>query len=572
MIRRNLKDFSSVIWAILLAFTVWVVATNEQNPSTKKVFPEDIPVQVLNKAESMVIFPEVVKSIQVIVRAPQTSWDRLIAAKFEAMIDLNGLPAGRYDVEIQVTCTDRFVNILEVQPPEVSIRLEEYKEKELEVQATVMDNPPLGYVDRSPTVTPSQAKVSGPASMVDQVSELMAEIYLGGAKGAVEQLVDLSARNDKGQAVGWVDIDPPEVQVRVAVEQRLGYKEVSVRPIVEGVVAAGYRISNVSVEPSNMTILGSPLIIEGIPGYLETVPIDVSDARANIVERVAMTLPQGVTVLGEQSVLVSISVTAIESSLTMQRGLVVQGLQPNLRAMPSPDVVDVIISGPVPKLDALKPEDVQVVLDLYELQWGTHKITPKVVVPEGLKVESILPDTIEVEIGFGPTFVPTQTPEPTETPQPVETPQPTETPQPVETPELTETPPPVETLTPTPPPTPTPTITPEPSPTATPAPLAECPDPGARLTYPAVNAMLQGPVQITGSAYVDNFDYYKFEFRYEGITEWSFLQRFERPVTDGLLGVWDTSALLPGNYWFRLVVVKNDGNFIEPCQVSVIIQ
>jgi hypothetical protein len=56
------------------------------------------------------------------------------------------------------------------------------------------------------------------------------------------------------------------------------------------------------------------------------------------------------------------------------------------------------------------------------------------------------------------------------------------------------------------------------------------------------------------------------------VSEWSFLQRFEEPVTDGLLGVWDTSHLPPGNYWFRLVVVKKDGNYVEPCRVPVIVQ
>ncbi|MBM4465193.1 MAG: hypothetical protein FJ014_06540 [Chloroflexi bacterium] len=554
MIRRVFNDFGSVALAIALAVTVWVVSVNEQNPSERDTFPETIPVQVLNKAEGMVIFPEVIKNVRVVVRAPKTSWDRLTAEKFEALVDLEGLPIGRHDVEVQVTCSDRFVNILEVQPPEVSVRLEEYKEKELGVKAKVMDNPPLGYVDRTPAVTPSAAKVSGPASMVDQISELVAEIYLGGAKGVLERSVSLSARNEKGQAIGWVDIDPPEVTVRVPIEQRLGYKEVAVRPIVEGQVAAGYRISNISVEPSNVTIFGSPLVVEGIPGYLETIPIDVSDAQADVGERVTLTLPQGVTVLGEQAILVKINVTAIESSLTLQRELVIQGLQPRLSAKPSPEVVDVIISGPVPQLDALKPGDVQVILDLSNLQRGTYKITPKVVVPEGLKVESILPDTIEVEIVVGPLLTPTMTPEPIGTPKPAETPAIMETP------------------TPTPLPTPTPTLTPVPSPTATPGLLAECPHPGARLTYPTVNAALRGQVQIFGSAHVDNFSYYKFEYRQAAVSEWSFLQRFEEAVADGLLGVWDTSTLLPGNYWFRLVVVKKDGNYLEPCQVSVIIQ
>jgi len=108
--------------------------------------------------------------------------------------------------------------------------------------------------------------------MVDLVSELVAEIYLAGAKETVARPVDLSARNKEGEAVGWVDIDPSEVEVRVPIEQRRGYKEVSVRPIVEGQVASGYRISSVSVEPSNTTIFGSPLV-RGYPAIWKRHPL-----------------------------------------------------------------------------------------------------------------------------------------------------------------------------------------------------------------------------------------------------------------------------------------------------------
>lgn len=101
--------------------------------------------------------------------------------------------------------------------------------------------------------------------------------------------------------------------------------------------------------------------------------------------------------------------------------------------------------------------------------------------------------------------------------------------------------------------------------------MPECPDPGACLTYPTVNAVLKGRVEIRGTANVDNFDYYKFEFRPEG-KSWRFLQRFEKPVVDdGHLGDWDTSKLSPGNYRFRLLVVYEDGNYPEPCEVPVTI-
>jgi len=88
-----------------------------------------------------------------------------------------------------------------------------------------------------------------------------------------------------------------------------------------------------------------------------------------------------------------------------------------------------------------------------------------------------------------------------------------------------------------------------------------------------VNAVLKGVVEIRGSAYIDNFDYYKFEFRHDGAREWSFVQSFKDTVADGVLGVWDTSLPLPaGAYIFRLVVVDKSGNYPEPCEVEVTIE
>jgi hypothetical protein len=61
-------------------------------------------------------------------------------------------------------------------------------------------------------------------------------------------------------------------------------------------------------------------------------------------------------------------------------------------------------------LELLKPENVQVTLNLFDLEQGTHKVVPTAIAPEGIRVESILPDTIEVEISVVPTLVPTPEP------------------------------------------------------------------------------------------------------------------------------------------------------------------
>ena len=111
---------------------------------------------------------------------------------------------------------------------------------------------------------------------------------------------------------------------------------------------------------------------------------------------------------------VQIQVAAVESGQTVDRLVTVQGLDQNRVAEAKPERVDVILSGPLPRLQALTLDDVRVILDLYGLGVGVHKVKPTVVVPETLRVESVLPDTIEVEISIAPptptaTLVPTAT-------------------------------------------------------------------------------------------------------------------------------------------------------------------
>jgi YbbR domain-containing protein len=79
----------------------------------------------------------------------------------------------------------------------------------------------------------------------------------------------------------------------------------------------------------------------------------------------------------------------------------------------APDNVDVILSGPLPLLETLSPQEVHVVIDATDLEEGTYQITPNVdVLVSDIVVESILPGTVEVVLSK----TPLQTPVPTPTP------------------------------------------------------------------------------------------------------------------------------------------------------------
>jgi len=412
MLRRLLNNVGSITLALALAVIVWVVAANEENPIVEDIFSEAIPIELINQPEGTVIFGDIVDKVQLTLRASQASWDELSVNKFRAQVDLAGLDASVHDVQVQVTCSDDSIRIVEKKPEKITVRLEELKEKEVEVKINILDNPPLGYSARTANATPSEVKITGPGPLVDQIVTAVADLYLRGAKDTVERRVDLSLRDAQDSMVGWVTPEPDQVVVEVPIDQKLGYREVAVRVIWEGRVAPGYRITNVSVDPSIVTVTGRPVAVKEIPGYLETAPVDVSNASADVVVQVHLVLPEGVSLplAGDQGVMVTVNVTPIESTLALQSELIIQGLSPGLEAVPSPQVVDVTLSGPLPKLELLKPENVQVTLNLFDLEQGTHKVVPTAIAPEGIKVESILPDTIEVEISIAPT--PTPTPEP----------------------------------------------------------------------------------------------------------------------------------------------------------------
>jgi len=111
--------------------------------------------------------------------------------------------------------------------------------------------------------------------------------------------------------------------------------------------------------------------------------------------------------------------------------------------------------------------------------------------------------------------------------------------------------------------------------TATPLPTvvvdsAGCTNPQATITSPQTGESLTGIIEITGTAEIPNFAFYKYEYisRTAGAV-WRAIQAGTTTVRDGLLGTWDTRLVIPGEYALRLVVTDTAGNAPQPCVILV---
>lgn len=113
----------------------------------------------------------------------------------------------------------------------------------------------------------------------------------------------------------------------------------------------------------------------------------------------------------------------------------------------------------------------------------------------------------------------------------------------------------------------------EPPDDAEPTPVNGCEILGARVTEPTPGAQVGGQVTVRGEANILNFGQYKFEINgpsTEGA--WAVVGTYREAIPGGLLGVWDSTSLMPGQYTFRLVVLRDDGTYLTPCEVPITVE
>ena len=104
---------------------------------------------------------------------------------------------------------------------------------------------------------------------------------------------------------------------------------------------------------------------------------------------------------------------------------------------------------------------------------------------------------------------------------------------------------------------------------AAPSGMSGCVPDQIMITAPEPGAPVSGVVEITGTASVPNFGFFKYEVAPMGSQNWATISAGREPMVNEVLGTWNTSSLTNGDYFLRLVVTDNVGVSLEPCVIAV---
>ena len=399
----NIRTF---LLAFILGVSVWISAVTGANPDEEGPYPNPVPLEVIGQDPSLVLTSAIPSTIEVRLRAPRSAWELLTTQEnsVTATLDISGLSAGEHTQTVQVRVSARPVQIVLKTPETITFTLEPLKHQSLPVEVELTGQAALGFQAGDPVVEPTQIAISGPESIVNQASQARVVVNLDDARETIDAAFDIQIVDDTNTVLNGVTINPESAQVKIPISPQSGYRDLAVKVLMRGQVASGYRLENITVFPPVITVFAEdPELVNGLPAVVDTQPLDIQDAKANISTRLALALPDNITIVGTKTVEVQVDITPIQTSLTLHLPINLIGLPEGFEPHISPEIVDVIISGPVPVLDALTPQDIKVTVDVTGLDLGTHQLEPQVeVFVENVLEGSILPSTVEVVLSVRP--------------------------------------------------------------------------------------------------------------------------------------------------------------------------
>ena len=428
------NNLTSLLTAIALALVVWFSAVINADPNISQALDQPIAIEFIGQDSTLKLMGEYPTQVTLTVEAPRSIWDSLNsdAASIRAWVDLSAVGPGEHMLPVQVQIDSNLARKIRQDPEQINLTLETVLTQVMPVDLVTSGEAPLGYKVAPPLLDPQQVTISGPSSLINRVRGVRAQLDLSGVTQTITRTLTLAAVDSAGRSVSGVSLVPSSARVVQPVTLLGGYRSVIVKLVTTGIVANGYRLSNYFVSPASVVVFSSdPRLVESLPGYVETLPLDLTNATDDFETLLDLNLPAGVTAINDSKVLVQVSIAAIESSLTVSLPVEITGLSPALNAEVAPATVDLIVTGPVPVLRDLKPSNIRITIDLTGFQVGVHQVIPELAfLPPSLQKISILPTTVEVSIILAPTQTPTPrgfiatTPEATITPTATSTPAP----------------------------------------------------------------------------------------------------------------------------------------------------
>jgi YbbR domain-containing protein len=361
-----------------------------------QTFPDPVPIRQPVIPPGMYLLEPLPPVTSIRYFAPEGT-DRPSTDTFRATVDLSGITqGGTYDVPVQVTSVNPQIQILEVTPSVVSVQLDPLITKIVPVKIE-RGEVPDGLEVGQETATPSTVTVSGPKTIVDQVTAARADVVIQPSGIDVDEDVALVPVDAVGNVRSPADVAPTTARISIPVFSERETRTLPVSPAVTGTPAAGFEIDSVTVDPPTVLVEGDADPLAAL-ARVDTAPVSVSGLSDTETFETELALPDGIEAVDAGPVRVTVSFRPVTESRSFSVGLQLVGTGPGLVYVPSTSSVLLSVGGNPAALDTMSPDRTLAQLDVTGLEPGTYDVPVTAELPSGLTLVAASPETVSVTV------------------------------------------------------------------------------------------------------------------------------------------------------------------------------
>ncbi len=380
MKNRLTKNWGLKIASFLFAALLWLVVTNINDPIIS-YRATDVPVTIKNanlisdRGQVYEVLDGTDTIDVVTISAARSIIDSLDRSNIVAEADINDLTSvDTVPIKLSTNKYNDKLDSIRGNIDSVRLSIEEKQTKPLSLKPVTTGEVREGYMVGSVSADQNLIRISGPQSVISQISKAQAEVDISGFSNNIVTNADVRLYNEEGEEVKASNIEKSISTVRVSVEI-LEYKTVPFTCEVSGTPAEGYQFTGeVTFSKGSAKVAARSKILESIEAIeIPRGVLDVTGAVEDVTVLVDINeyLPEGV-ILVEDNFVGRVNVTADieaeqERAVRIPVGQIrFEGLPAGYRAVITEPVNEcgITFSGLLTDLEALMAEEVTAVVDL----------------------------------------------------------------------------------------------------------------------------------------------------------------------------------------------------------------
>ena len=419
--KKSLMNKSTLkILSLLIAILIWVVVKNVQDPMLVKVITR-IPVTIVNESylASNLEVPLLIEgqdTVNVKVKGRESVVKELTREDFTAIADMTQIISMETTprmVPVKVSCEGLLDSDISVTPGNIQVDIEEQTSVEKIIAVNTGDTiPDKNYEVGVLKANPEKVTISGPESIVNKIDRVVAMVDVSDRKETRIELDSELKIYDKNQdelsekQLSYLDLkEIRNNKIKVTAEFWKAQNKISLKAESSGSPKHGYQVSEIKLVPDTISIAGTDEALQKlaeagntleIPGSM----IDVSGKSSDFEVNIDLTelLPENTKLARDlnSSVIATVKILPYNSQDFELPATQIQteNIPEDMDLVFGQEKITVRLKGKDEDLKNLKPETVQMKIDLKGYKEGEYTVPVTVTLPGGYE----LVDEIAVKV------------------------------------------------------------------------------------------------------------------------------------------------------------------------------